>query len=150
VGKDGIKVNEIACRLGGAYEDEFIPLLTEVDILDLSIDSSLGTSVNYTNLRNYSLAHNNKLMSIQLLFANPGKIKTLGSMEEIKQLPGVYQAKFNFKAGDEIAQITNATQRIGYAIVLGTTLEELKENIARVFDNLKILDPMDNNLIIKF
>lgn len=150
VGREGLKVNEIACRLGGAYEDEFIPLLTGVDILNMLIESSLGNEVDYTKLKNYNLADNNKLLSIQLLFAKPGKIKSLGDMEEIKKLPGVHEAKFNFKSGHVIGEMTNATERVGYVIIQGDTVEELNENVDSVFNNLKILDENDNNLIINF
>jgi len=38
LGRQGIKVNEIACRLGGAYEDQWIPLVRGIDILDHTLD----------------------------------------------------------------------------------------------------------------
>ena len=75
IGKEGIKVNEIACRIGGAYEDEFIPHLTGIDILDMVIDYSLGENIDYTRLREYEVLNNNKKLSVQLLFAKPGTIK---------------------------------------------------------------------------
>ena len=37
IGAEGILVNEIACRLGGAYEDVTIPYATDVDLLELNI-----------------------------------------------------------------------------------------------------------------
>jgi biotin carboxylase len=150
IGKDGIKVNEIACRIGGAYEDEFIPHLTGVDILDMLIDFSLGEDIDYTNLRKYELANNNKKLSVQLLFAKPGKIKAIGDLSKVKSLPGVIQAKINFKPSDEIKEITNATQRVGYMIIEGSNLKELKRNIDIAFDNIAIFDKDNNNMIIKF
>ncbi len=148
VGSEGIKVNEIACRIGGAYEDEFIPLLTGVDILDMLIDSSLGMEINDSTLMSYNLANNNKALSVQLFFARPGIIKSLGDMDQVKKLPGVAGAKFNFKPGDEIKEIKNATQRAGYVIVEGKDSENLNENIDRVFKSLEIYDNDGNNLII--
>lgn len=175
VGKAGIKVNEIACRIGGAYEDIFIPLLTGVDILDMLINASLGKKLDYTALRNYDLSKNSKTLSVQLLFAKPGVVKTIeapfmpliapnredyfgdsplnypiNSSLQPQYLPGVKALYFNIKPGDNIKPITNATQRIGYMIVEGNDYQDLCKNLDRAFDNLKIYDNKGNNLVIKF
>ncbi|MTI70655.1 MAG: ATP-grasp domain-containing protein [Firmicutes bacterium] len=150
IGKKGIKVNEIACRIGGAYEDQLIPLLTGIDILDMVIDYSLGKKIDYTKLKRYDLLKNNKKASVQLFFARPGKIKSLSDLKEIKNLPGVIEAKFNFKAGDELKKIVNATARAGYMIILGKDEKNLARNINRAFENLKMYDNNDNNLVIQY
>jgi phosphoribosylamine-glycine ligase len=150
IGNQGIKVNEIACRIGGAYEDEFIPHLTGIDILDLLIDFSLGKNIDYARLRKYELFNNNKKLSVQLLFAKPGRIKSIGDLSKVKKLPGVIQAKINFKPNDEVKEITDATQRVGYMIIEGNNLEELNNNIDGAFKNIAIYDENDNNMIIKF
>ncbi|MGV8979978.1 ATP-grasp domain-containing protein [Clostridium sp.] len=150
IGKEGIKVNEIACRIGGAYEDEFIPHLTGIEILDLIIDYSLGKHIDYTRLREYDVLNNNKKLSVQLLFAKPGTIKSIGDLSTVKNLPGVINAKINFKPGDEIKEITNATQRVGYMIIEGNNHKELKSNIDRAFENIAIYDENNSNMIIVF
>lgn len=150
VGREGIKVNEIACRIGGAYEDIFIPYLTGVDILNMLIDASLGKTIDYIALKNYNLSQNHKKLSVQLLFAKPGKIKSLVNRAELISLPGVIDLGFNFKPDDEIKEITNATQRVGYMIVKGDNHDELCKNLRRAFDKLEIYDYNNNNLIIHF
>jgi phosphoribosylamine-glycine ligase len=150
IGNHGIKVNEIACRIGGAYEDEFIPLLTGIDILDMLIEFSLGKNIDCGKLRKYELFNNNKKLSVQLLFAKQGRIKAIGDLSKVKKLPGVIQAKINFKAHDEIKEITNATQRVGYMIIEGNNYKELNVNIDRAFDNIAIYDENNNNMIMKF
>lgn len=150
IGDEGIKVNEIACRLGGAYEDELIPLVTGVDILEMMIDFSLGISIDYHQLRDYNLAYNQKKASVQLFFAKPGKIKLLGNMDKIKELPGVIQAKFNFKPDDILPEITNATQRAGYMLIEGEDKEILNRNIKEAYDELEMYDTNGSNMIIKF
>jgi len=148
IGLEGIKVNEIACRIGGAYEDEIIPRLTGIDILDMVIDKTMGKEIDTTKLKEYNLADNDKYSSVQLFFAKPGKIKRLGDMEQIKKLQGVIKGKFNFEVGDEIKEIENATQRAGYVIIEGKDKKTLEENIDRVFENLAIYDEKGNNLIL--
>ena len=150
IGNEGIKVNEIACRIGGAYEDEFIPHLTGIDILDMLIDFSLGRSIDYTKLRKYEVINNNKKLSVQLLFTKPGRVKAIGDLSKVKKLPGVIQAKINFKPNDEVKEITNATQRVGYMIIEGNNLETLNNNIDEAFKNIAIYDKNNDNMIIKF
>ncbi|MGH4117851.1 ATP-grasp domain-containing protein [Clostridium sp.] len=150
IGKEGIKVNEIACRIGGAYEDEFIPHLTGIDILDMVIDYSLGKNIDYTRLREYEVLNNNKKLSVQLLFARPGIVSSIGNLGKVKNLPGVINAKINFKPGDEIKEITNATQRVGYMIIEGNNHKDLVDNIDRAFNNIAIYDENNSNMIIVF
>lgn len=150
IGNDGVKVNEVACRIGGAYEDELIPLLTGIDILDMVIDYSLGKEIDYTVLNGYHILQNNKKASVQLFFASPGKIKFLSDLQEIKSLPGVITANFNYKVGDELKEIINATARAGYMIILGEDEESLANNVNRAYKNLKINDSNDNNLVIQY
>jgi biotin carboxylase len=150
VGAEGIKVNEIACRIGGAYEDEFIPVVTGVDILDMLIEGSIGGTIDVSTLANYSLNQNKKHLSVQMIFAAHGKVKFLNDMEELKMKPGVIQAKYNIKLDSVIGGIENATARAGYMIVVGQSQEDLEENIRRVYEDLQILDAEGNNLVINF
>ena len=149
IGDEGIKVNEVACRVGGAYEDELIPLLTGIDILDMLIDYTLGNPVDYRKLRQYNLLDNEKVASVQMIFAKPGKIEKLGDMNNIKKLNGVFQAKFIVKPGDEIKEIENATQRAGYMIIEGYDKVILKENIENALETLKIYNRDGINMLYK-
>ncbi|KPU45316.1 phosphoribosylamine--glycine ligase [Oxobacter pfennigii] len=149
-GNDGIKVNEIACRIGGAYEDELIPLLTEVDILDMVLNYSLGIQVDYTSLEKYDVRKNNKCASVQMIFVKPGTVKSITPIEYIKSLAGVSYAKYNVQVGSTIGEIINATQRAGYMIIQGESKEILKMNIDNAFKHLKILDDSGNDMVIKF
>ena len=149
IGAEGIKVNEIACRIGGANEDELIPLLTGVDILDMVIDYSLGKSVDYKKLKDYNLSSNTKNATVQLFFARPGKIKKMSNMEDLVKLQGLVSGGLNFKPGQSLGEISNATARAGYMIIVGETREDLIENLQRAYENLKIVDDKGNNLIIE-
>lgn len=149
VGSQGIKVNEVAGRIGGAYEDYFIPLLTDVDILDMVIDSSLGLPIKGSALEKYQLSTNQKWLSVQLFFAHPGQITGFSDLESLKKVPGVMEAGFNFQVGDQIGLIKNATQRAGYMIVQGSDQKTLEKNLHLAFEHLKIYDSEGKNLIIR-
>lgn len=148
IGDQGIKVNEIACRIGGAYEDEFIPLVTGVDILNMLIEASLGKAYDTRALERYRLEENSKLVSVELIFASPCMIKSMNDMDKSRQLQGVVQAKYNFRPGYSIESIKNATARAGYVIITGENKDTLEENKRRVYDNLEICDDTGENKII--
>jgi biotin carboxylase len=150
MGTEGIKVNEIACRIGGAYEDEFIPLVTGVDILDMLIKSSVSDKIDVSALKDYSLKQNNKHLSVQMIFAERGEVQLLNDMEKLKLQRGIVQAKYNIKPGSKIGDIENATARAGYMIVVGGSQEELHYNISKAYTEIKILDKKKQNLAINF
>lgn len=149
IGKEGVNVNEIACRIGGAYEDIFIPVITGVDIMGMMIDSTLGLKVDTDLLKKYHLADNRNWLSVQLFFARAGRIKKLVPPVSLKELPGVIDIGYNFQAGDEIGVIENATQRAGYLIVKGKDRPDLDNNLFKALDSLAIFNQSDQNLIMK-
>lgn len=148
LGGQGIMVNEIACRIGGAYEDEFIPIVTGIDILDILIEASLGNNYDVAALQDYKMSKNSKLLTVKMIFASPCTIKSMNDMESLRQLPGVVHAKYNFKPGYAIKSIENATARAGYVIITGDSPTVLEENVRRVYNSLKICDETGENRII--
>jgi biotin carboxylase len=150
VGKDGIKVNEIAMRIGGAYEDVTVPLLSEIDILGLVLDNVKGKPINKAKLDQYSLKNNNRYFSAQLFFCKPGKIKTITPINDLKRLSGVREVYYDIKVGDEIKTIENATARAGYVIVSGETFDNMIDNVNKMFNNFKVIDDNGDNLVIKY
>lgn len=146
IGREGIKVNEIACRIGGAYEDELMPLLTGIDILDMVIDNALGYKS--VSLSPGIITDNKHYASVELFFAKPGTIKSMPDMEKLKELPGVLTGRFNYGPGSVIKKIENATQRIGYIIIQGTTYSEWQYNRETVYTQLEITDLEDNEMLV--
>lgn len=150
IGAEGIKVNEIACRIGGAYEDEFIPRVAGVDVLDMLIECSVGNAIDVSILKDYSLIQNNKHLSVQMIFAERGEVQRLNDMEKLKLQSGVIQGKYNIKPGSIIGNIENATARAGYMIVVGENQEVLQSNISKAYEEIKIIDIEGRNLAINF
>ncbi|TDO89255.1 phosphoribosylaminoimidazole carboxylase (NCAIR synthetase) [Halanaerobium saccharolyticum] len=149
IGEQGIKVNEIACRIGGAYEGDFMPDLAGVDILKMMVELAAGQEVDKTALTNYSLQDNSNHLSSQLFFAGPGKIRKITEISKILKLPGVLQAGLNYEMGNIIPEIENATARAGYFIVLAENKSQLQKRVEAVYNNLKIIDQNGNNLVLR-
>lgn len=120
IGKEGIKVNELASRIGGAFEDVFIPWISGFDILGAVIDSALGKTVDTGSLEGYRADGSEKCAAVQLLFCNPGKIGFITPLEELLSLPYVMDAGYNYKESQEIPVLNNATARFGHAVICGT------------------------------
>lgn len=151
VGAQGIVVNELAGRIGGAHEDIFIPYLTGFDILDRVINFSLGlegpTASRNQPQRGSARLHDH--LSVQLFFARPGKISSLTSLATLRQIPGVIAAGYNVAVGQILESITNATARAGYLVMAGSTERALHETINQAFRLLKISDQEGQNLVIQ-
>lgn len=151
VGEQGIVVNEVAGRIGGAHEDIFIPYLTGFDILAQVINFSLG--IKHSSAGDVQPPtrsnHRRKHLSVQLFFAGPGKITSLTSLETLRELPGVIAAGYNVAAGQTLETIANATARAGYLVIAGTTKRSLHRSINQAFNCLKIIDEHGQNLVIQ-
>lgn len=150
VGKEGIKVNEIAMRIGGAYEDITIPLIADIDILGLVLDSVKGKAIDKTKLANYDIINNKNCISTQLFFCKLGIIKSITPIDDLKKQPGVCEVYYDIQAGDEIKTIKNATSRAGYVIVNGESFASMIDNVDNMFNHLKVIDTDGTNLVIKY
>ena len=150
IGEQGIRVNEIAMRIGGAYEDLTIPIISGIDIAGMLLDYIETGRCDTSALERYSLKDNDKFVSTQMFFLKPGKITGRTPLEEVMQLDGVRDAYYAVKEGDIAAGIENATARAGYVIVEGGSFGELKANIDRLYKNMKVFDENGKNLVISF
>ena len=149
VGDDGILVNEIACRIGGAYEDISIPYITEVDILKMLVEGSLNKNYNKETLRNYKYDDTKMCLSTQLFFCKKGKISYVTEKEELLKKDYILDVGYNYKVGDTVIEKENASQRAGYVIIKGQNEEEIKDNIEKTFDIMKFENEKCENMIIR-
>lgn len=149
VGADGMVVNEIACRIGGAYEDQFIPRITGFDILGAQLDLVQGRRVSVECLEDYDFRKNEKCVSVQLFFASPGRVKRVSAKEEIVKLEGVDDYRCHYKPADEIPVTENASARAGFGLIFADSEEEICERINLFFNTLKIDSVKGENLVIK-
>lgn len=148
VGDRGVLVNEIACRLGGAFEDITIPYVSSVDVLKMNIEGALDKDYDKSDLRKYSYKEE-FCVSTQLFFCDSGRIKKITAKEEILSLDFVLGVDYNFDEGDFIPNTQNASQRAGYVIISGENEEELVSNINIVFDKMQFLNDEGKNIIIR-
>ena len=142
VGKSGIKVNEIACRIGGAFEDIFIPYLTEFDILNAVIDSSINKHIDTSSLQQLNIQKTKKQVSVQLLFCESCTIRSITPLKEILALPFVLSVGYNFSEGDIIPKTENATARFGHCVIVSDTVP-IETLIAILYEKLEVISEED-------
>lgn len=147
IGDKGILVNEVACRLGGAYEDVTIPYVTGIDVLKLNIEASIDAHAHFNG---YAYNYKEKAFSTQLFFCRPGKIASMIPASVLKAEPYILDVGYNYRIGDTIGNIENASQRAGYFIVIGETEEEVASNVKKAFELLTIQDASGKNLVVSF
>lgn len=148
IGSEGIKVNEIACRIGGAYEDELLPVITGVDILEMLIKHAAGQEVDYSALEKYDLNKNINHATVQMIFTESGTIEKMTPMEEILALPGAISGKYNYHIGSTVQEIQNATQRVGYMIFQSDSAKSLRLKIEKAFEKIEIRNTQGKNMLI--
>ncbi len=142
VGSKGILVNEIACRIGGAYEGVTIPYLTGFDIVKAVLDYPKLSKV---EIDKESYKKTQKYLSTQLFFCNPGLVNEISGQNFFKEDSNVLEFDIFYKVGDVIPRLENATARAGYFLVKGNSYQDMVSNIDRSFQHLKLLS--DKNLV---
>ena len=150
IGRDGMKVNEIAMRIGGAYEDVTIPIISGIDILGMLFETIETGYCDTQVLDDFDPRQNRICLSTQLFFCKPGKITSMTPLEKILALPAVRDMHYAYKEGDEIPEIENATARAGYIIIEGRNFEDMIFNVNKVFDQIVVSDHNNDNLVIKY
>ena len=154
VGDQGIMVNEIACRIGGAYEDLFVPQVTGIDILSMNILSCVEPNSRrlqafISQLESYAYSESGTRISVQLFFCNEGQAADMTPRSQLVQMPYILDMGYNISKGDYLKPIENASQRAGYALILGADEETLHQNIENFYTVMKVFDESGKNLVIK-
>ena len=147
VGDKGILVNEIACRLGGAYEDITIPMATGIDVLKLNIEGSINSDYDRTWAEKYRFEPEKVCFTTQLFFCKTGIIATMTPIKALKELPFVVDAGYNVHVGDCVKTIENAAQRAGFVVLTGKNPGALKENLRLLAEVLRIENRQGENLV---
>ena len=151
IGASGVKINEIACRIGGAFESQFIPRLTGFDLTAAQIDLALGrplTPASQAVLKQHDFRQVGEHLSVQLFFAQPCTIAHLTPLAEVLACPGVLDAGYHLQPGHTIPAITNATARVGYCILTAPDKQALEQRLAFLYTVLSVIDTTGVNQLI--
>lgn len=146
IGEEGIHVNELAARIGGAFEDVFIPWISGFDILGAVLECALGRQVPVDCLDGYRADRAGRCAAVQLLFCHPGRIGAITPLEEILSLPYVLDAGYNYSVGQEIPVMENATARLGHAVICGTA-DNIRERVDDFYRRMSVRSDSGREMI---
>ena len=140
-------VNEASARIGGAFEDVFIPWVTGFDILEAVIRMAAGESIAPHTLQTPGHTGTGCQVSAQLTFCRPGAIASVTPLKTLLELPGVLSAGYNYGVGDAIPALQNATARFGHCVLV-TENGDMDARLKRYYQTLRVLDARGGNMII--
>ncbi|MCT8332904.1 alpha-hydroxy-acid oxidizing protein [Leptospira sp. 85282-16] len=128
VTKEGVKIGEIAARLSGGFMSAFTyPLSTGVNLNRAALLISLGETPD--NLDPVL----NRVSIERSLLSKPGKLISIGGVEEIKKIDGVSEVFIQSKPGDIIKEPTNNIDKSGHVIIVAENLKDAEV----VFEKVK-------------
>lgn len=149
IGKHGIYVNELAARIGGAFEDVIIPEITGFDILGVAMDCALGREACGAVPEGFRPDESQISAVVLLLFCRPGEIDYITPLTELIKLPGVLDAGYNYRVGERIPVMENATARFGHGVILGDK-ENIKERVDAFYRCLSVRTVDGEEMIQRF
>ena len=148
VGAQGVWVNEVACRLGGAYEDESLPALCGVDLLEAQLRLSTGRHADPAALRTEPTA---QAVAVPLVFCEPGTVERFGLPRERAAGSGEGAADYwtyLLDAPVTIEPLRNSTQRAAYAVIHGCSAADVNARVRAMWNRLGAWDAQGRNLIM--
>lgn len=149
IGVEGIKVNEVASRIGGAYEDEFIPALTGIDILDLQFQLAVTGKVDESPLKEFKFPAPG-FGSVLLVFTREGTIKENGDMDTIRKIPGVISGKYLLPPGKIIGKRENSSCRAGFVAFLSKSSAQKEQLRQQIYNFLEIQNTEGENMVCEY
>ncbi|PKA26679.1 dehydrogenase [Leptospira sp. mixed culture ATI2-C-A1] len=119
VTKEGVKIGEIAARLSGGFMSAFTyPLSTGVNLNRAALLISLGETPDNLDPVISRVSIERSLLS------KPGKLVSIGGVEETKKIDGVSEVFIQSKPGDIIKEPTNNIDKSGHVIIVADNLKE--------------------------
>lgn len=132
VTNEGPKVIELGARLAGdSIATHLVPLSTGIDYVKATIQSSLGEQIDIR-------PKFKKASAIQYFYTKPGIISSINGLEKIKNSTKVKKLVFDKQEGEKIVEIKSSTDRIGYFIVQGNTINSVKKVCDKLTNEINI------------
>lgn len=142
VGADGVVVNEVACRLGGAYEDVSLPPICGVDLLGLQL-----TAAGRQTVADHVLPRTAGAVAVPLVFCRPGRVERFGPAAVLHAVAGVAAAGYLLDAPVRIEPLRNSTQRAAFGVIHGQDPAETNARLRAWWPWLTALNADGRNLI---
>ncbi len=129
-------VIELAARLsGGCFCTHEIPLNTGVDFIGLAIRQAIGEHIEPKELEPRFQRH----VCQRYLFPEPGRVKDISGVDEVKRRDHVALCDVRVKRGDIIGPVDSHPARGGMVITTGQDRKEAALNAEQAVRDIKII-----------
>lgn len=130
--KEGPKIVEIGSRLGGDnITTHLVPLSTGVNMVECCIRIALGEKPNLDKTLK-------KGSAIRYVKSDLGIIKKITGIEEARKIEGVQQISFVHNVGENVNEIKNSTDRLGFVIAQAETPEQAIRICENALEKIKV------------
>ena len=130
---DNISIVEFSARTGGGLKYQLIEQVTGVDIIDATIDISLGQHVDL------NIEESNQLIVNEYLYCNDGIFDHLEGFSELEK-DGIIDNYFEFKdPGTPMDGANSSGDRIASFTIVDNDLESLKKRHAMALKTVKAI-----------
>lgn len=133
VTKDGPKLVELGARMGGdCITSHLVPLSTGVDMINASIELSLGKDPCIASCFNKGAA-------IRYITSKEGILDSIIDLEKVSKMDGVRHVEIVKKKGDIISPIQGSGDRIGYIICQDETPQKAIDLCKQAISQLSVI-----------
>ncbi len=132
VTQDGVKIVELAARLGGDFiTSRLVPLSTGVDMVGASVALAAGGKPELMPTRQKGAA-------IHFLQGEEGTIRHMEVPEEVYRMAGVEEVVLYKKEGDCVHKTRSSNDRLGHVITSGESAQEAMDRGKRALSMIRV------------
>ncbi len=138
---NGPKLVELGARLGGdCITSHLVPLSTGIDMVKASIDLAMGHKPDLNKTIE-------KVSMIKYIPSTKGILKNIKGIDQAREIPGIKEVTITKQIGEEVGNIKNSGDRLGYIIVQASSYQEAEEIFSNALTKIIVEVENDENII---
>ena len=151
IGSEGVVINEVACRIGGAYEEVLVPAMTGVDLLDMQLELAMDGRLSARSVAALERASRawppRGFATTVLAFTGEGRVAHVGDAAVLSALPGVRGAGYLLDEGTTIGTLVNSTGRAAWGVLTASSRHQMNRRVHRFYDALEVVSDSGADLV---
>jgi biotin carboxylase len=128
VGPDGVRVGELAARLGGGHDAELCRAALGVDLNGAALSAALGEEVAAPSLAPRARVGG---ACVRFLVPPPGQLREVIGVEEAFALEGIRGIRIYRRPGHRFGEFLRGADRAGAVLAVGDSREQALERASR-------------------
>lgn len=133
-GPDGVRVGELAARLGGGHDAELCRVALGVDLNGAALSAALGEEIPATALRPVAQVGG---ACVRFLVPPPGELRAVAGVEEAFAQDGIRGIRIYRRRGHRFGEFRRGADRAGAILAIGGSREEALERAAAAEETIR-------------